>query len=175
MLQGRLFSYGDAQRYRLGVNHWQIPVNQPKGVGIENICPFSRDGQMRVVDNNQGGGTHYYPNNHGKFDSQPEYKKPPFPTDGYGYEYNQRQDDDNYFEQPGKLFRLQSEDAKERIFTNTANAMEGVTDDVKRRHIRHCYKADTEYGKGVAKALGIDINSIDLETENDETYENFEK
>ncbi len=36
---------------------------------------------MRVVDNNQGGGTHYYPNNHGKFDSQPEYKKPPFPTD----------------------------------------------------------------------------------------------
>lgn len=175
MLQGRLFSYGDAQRYRLGVNHWQIPVNQPKGVGIENICPFSRDGQMRVVDNNQGGGTHYYPNNHGKFDSQPEYKKPPFPTDGYGYEYNQRQDDDNYFEQPGKLFRLQSEDAKERIFTNTANAMEGVTDDVKPRHIRHCYKADPEYGKGVAKALGIDINSIDLETENDETYENFEK
>ena len=55
MLQGRLFSYGDAQRYRLGVNHWQIPVNQPKGVGIENLCPFSRDGQMRVVDNNQGG------------------------------------------------------------------------------------------------------------------------
>ncbi|MGT2377683.1 catalase [Staphylococcus aureus] len=50
MLQGRLFSYGDAQRYRLGVNHWQIPVNQPKGVGIENICPFRRDGQMRVVD-----------------------------------------------------------------------------------------------------------------------------
>ncbi len=40
-------------------------LNQPKGVGIENICPFSRDGQMRVVDNNQGGGTHYYPNNHG--------------------------------------------------------------------------------------------------------------
>ncbi|MCP8592604.1 catalase, partial [Acinetobacter baumannii] len=36
MLQGRLFSYGDAQRYRLGVNHWQIPVNQPTGVGIEN-------------------------------------------------------------------------------------------------------------------------------------------
>ncbi len=52
--------------------------------------------------------------------------------------------------------------------------MEGVTDDVKRRHIRHCYKADPR-DEGVAKALGIDINSIDLETENDETYENFEK
>lgn len=51
--------------------------------------------------------------------------------------------------------------------------MDGVSEDVKRRHIRHCYKADPEYGEGVAKALGIDINSINLETESDETYENF--
>ena len=127
---------------------------------------------MRFLDNNQGGGPHYYPNNQGIYESQPEHKKPPFPTDD-GYEYNYRQDDDNYFEQPGKLFRLQSEDAKERIFTNTANAMDGVSKDVKVRHIRHCYKADPEYGKGVAKALGIDINQIDLETNQDETYENF--
>ena len=172
MLQGRLFSYGDAQRYRLGVNHWQIPVNQPKGVGIENMCPFSRDGQMRFLDGNQGGGPHYYPNNKGAYQSQPEYKTR-IPVDGDGYEYNQRQDDDNYFEQPGKLFRLQSDDAKERIFTNTANAMDGVSEDVKHRHIRHCYKADPEYGKGVAKALEIDINDVDLEGTNDETYENF--
>lgn len=128
---------------------------------------------MRFLDNNQGGGPHYYPNNQGVYDSQPEFKKPSFPVDGDGYEYNFRQDDDNYFEQPGKLFRLQSDDAKERIFTNTANAMDGVTEDVKVRHIRHCYKADPDYGKGVAKALGIDINQIDLETEEDETYENF--
>ena len=74
VLQGRLFSYGDAQRYRLGVNHWQIPVNQPKAVGVENLCPFSRDGQMRVLDDNQGGGPHYYPNNQGVYASQHEYK-----------------------------------------------------------------------------------------------------
>ena len=172
MLQGRLFSYGDAQRYRLGVNHWQIPVNQPKGVGIENMCPFSRDGQMRFLDGNQGGGPiiiqiiKVFTNHNLNI-------KPAFPVDGDGYEYNQRQDDDNYFEQPGKLFRLQSDDAKERIFTNTANAMDGVSEDVKHRHIRHCYKADPEYGKGVAKALEIDINDVDLEGTNDETYENF--
>ena len=63
------------------------------------------------------------------------------------------------------MFRLQSDDAKERIFTNTANAMDGVSED------RHCYKADPEYGKGVAKALEIDINDVDLEGTNDETYE----
>ena len=55
----------------------------------------------------------------------------------------------------------------------TRNAMDGVSEDVKHRHIRHCYKVDPEYGKGVAKALEIDINDVDLEGTNDETYENF--
>ena len=163
MLQGRLFSYGDAQRYRLGANHWQIPVNQPKGVGVENICPFSRDGQMRILDNNQGGRPHYYPNSEGAFEDQPQYKKPPLEVEGTAYEHNFREDDDNYFEQPGKLFRLQSPEQQERMFVNTANEMEGTTLEVQHRHIRHCYKADENYGKGVAVALGIDIADVDLE------------
>ncbi|CAM5351517.1 catalase [Streptomyces hirsutus] len=49
MLQGRLFSYGDAQRYRLGVNHHQIPVNAAKNP----VNTYHRDGGMRV-DGNQG-------------------------------------------------------------------------------------------------------------------------
>lgn len=156
MLQGRLFSYGDAQRYRLGVNHWQIPVNQPKGVGVENICPFSRDGAMRFLDGNQGGQTHYYPNSYGAHQSQPEYKRPPLEIEGGAYEYDFREDDDNYFEQPGKLFRLQSPEQQQRIFQNTANEMQGTTDEVKRRHIKNCYQADVNYGTGVAKALGME-------------------
>lgn len=160
MLQGRLFSYGDAQRYRLGVNHWQIPVNSPKAA--TNVCPFSRDGQMRI-DGNQGGGINYYPNSYEAHQSQPEYKKPSLELEGELYEHDFREDDDNYYEQPGKLFRLQSPEQQQRIFQNTANEMQGTTDEVKHRHIRNCYKADSDYGKGVADALGIDINSVDLE------------
>ncbi|MEX5942225.1 catalase [Mammaliicoccus sciuri] len=160
MLQGRLFSYGDAQRYRLGVNHWQIPVNSPKAT--TNVCPFSRDGQMRI-DGNQGGGINYYPNSYEAHQSQPEYKKPSLELEGELYEHDFREDDDNYYEQPGKLFRLQSPEQQQRIFQNTANEMQGTTDEVKHRHIRNCYKADPDYGKGVADALGIDINSVDLE------------
>ncbi|WP_239748165.1 MULTISPECIES: catalase [unclassified Mammaliicoccus] len=160
MLQGRLFSYGDAQRYRLGVNHWQIPVNSPKAA--TNVCPFSRDGQMRV-DGNQGGGINYYPNSYEAHQSQPEYKKPGLELEGELYEHDFREDDDNYYEQPGKLFRLQSPEQQQRIFQNTANEMQGTTDEVKHRHIRNCYKADPDYGKGVADALSIDINSVDLE------------
>ncbi|MGK9044457.1 catalase [Mammaliicoccus vitulinus] len=160
MLQGRLFSYGDAQRYRLGVNHWQIPVNSAKGAA--NVCPFSRDGQMRV-DGNLGAGVNYYPNSYEAHESQPEFKKPGLAVEGELYEHDFREDDDNYYEQPGKLFRLQSPEQQQRIFQNTANEMQGTTDEVKHRHIRNCYKADPDYGKGVADALGIDINSVDLE------------
>jgi len=155
MLQGRLFSYGDAQRYRLGVNHWQIPVNYPKNA--KNFHPYHRDGAMRV-DSNLGGGPHYEPNSYGALQDQPDLQEPPLELSGEAAAaWDFRQDDDNYYEQPGKLFRLQSEEEKERIFANTARELEGTTDQVKLRHIGQCYKADTEYGEGVAKALGFSL------------------
>ena len=58
MLQTRLFSYGDAQRYRLGVHHHQIPVNAP--LGVKHPHSFHRDGLMRV-DGNLGSELHYEP------------------------------------------------------------------------------------------------------------------
>ena len=99
MLQGRLFSYGDAQRYRLGVNHYQIPVNKP-------TCPyhaFHRDGAMRV-DGNYGGTKHYEPNSYGEWQEQPKAKEPPLELDGTAYAHNFRDDDEDYFTQPGDLF-----------------------------------------------------------------------
>src|SRR5699024_4135828 len=83
MLQGRLFAYGDAQRYRLGVNHHQIPVNAPKNL----VHSFHRDGQMRV-DGNHGARTHYEPNSFGEWQEQPEYKEPPLALYGDAYQWN---------------------------------------------------------------------------------------
>ncbi len=160
MLQGRLFSYGDTQRYRLGVNHWQIPVNYPRAVA--NLCPFSRDGQMRV-DGNLGSQTNYYPNSYGHNMDQPQYKKPALPLQGSVYEHDFREDDTNYYEQPGKLFNLLSSEEQHRLFINTANEMHSVTDEVKHRHIRNCYLADPAYGQGIATALNIDIDTVNLE------------
>lgn len=160
MLQGRLFSYGDAQRYRLGVNHHQIPVNQPK-------CPvnsFHRDGAMRV-DGNRGRKLHYGPNSYGEWEDQPDYKDPSQPIHGNGNRWDFRADDDNYFEQPGKLFNLINDDEKQRLFENTARNMEGVEKFIKVRHITHCYKADPEYGKGVAKAMDISMDDVDVTAE----------
>ena len=157
MLQGRLFSYGDAQRYRLGTNHHLIPVNAAR-------CPvhgYSRDGQMRV-DDNYGSTPGYEPNSYGAWEAQPEYKNPPLAIEGAADIWDFREDDDNYYEQPGKLFRLMTTDEQQRLFENTARAMGDAPKMIKTRHIGNCYKADPAYGEGVAAALGIPMSDVEL-------------
>ncbi|MFR9603499.1 MAG: catalase [Rikenellaceae bacterium] len=152
MLQGRLFSYGDAQRYRLGVNHNQIPVNKPR-------CPmhaYHRDGQMRV-DGNYGSTIGYEPNSYGEWSDSPELKEPPLKIMGDAYNYNEREYDDDYYTQPGDLFRLMSREQQQVLCENTARAMGDSELFVKQRHVRNCHRADEAYGKGVAMALGISL------------------
>jgi catalase len=154
MLQGRLFSYGDAQRYRLGVNHHLIPVNASR-------CPFHsfhRDGAMRV-DGNHGSTLGYEPNSYGEWKQQPEFAEPPLNLEGGADHWNHREDQD-YFSQPGMLFRLMGPDQQLALFGNTARAMGDAPKEIKLRHIGNCLKADPAYGQGVADALGILIDEI---------------
>lgn len=156
MLQGRLFSYGDAQRYRLGVNHHQIPVNAPK-------CPFHsfhRDGQMRV-DGNKGATLHYEPNSYDEWQEQPKYKEPPLAIHGPADHWSFREDDDDYYTQPGLLFRLMNAEQQQALFANTARAMGDAPKEIKLRHIGNCLKADPAYGQGVADALGLSVDEIE--------------
>ena len=151
MLQGRLFSYGDAQRYRLGVNHHQIPVNRPRHAPAN---PSHRDGQMRV-DGNHGSTIGYEPNSYGAWQEQPAYREPPLELSGAADAWNFREDDADYYTQPGKLFRLMSPAQQQVLFENTARAMGDAPEFIKRRHIENCLKADPAYGRGVADALGL--------------------
>ena len=147
MLQSRLFSYGDAQRYRLGVNHHQIPVNAPR-------CPFNsyhRDGAMRV-DGNKGATIGYEPNSKGEWQEQPDFSEPPLAIEGAAAHWNHRADED-YYSQPGNLFRLMTPEKKQLLFDNTARSVGGASKEIQRRHIDNCSKADPAYGAGVAAAL----------------------
>jgi len=149
MLQARLFSYGDTQRYRLGINFNHIPVNAPR-------CPFHsyhRDGAMRT-DGNLGATKTYQPNSEGLWDDQPDFAEPPLPIEGVADRYDHYADDDHY-EQPGDLFRLMTEQQQQALFDNTARALKGAAVDIQQRHIDNCTKADPAYGAGVAAALGI--------------------
>lgn len=150
MLQGRLFSYGDAQRYRLGVNHSLIPVNAPK-------CPFNafhRDGAMRT-DANYGSTLGYNPNSYDTWTEQPQFAEPQLGLDGNADHWDFHKDDDDYYSQPRALFRLMTPAQKDALFGNTARAMGDAPEFIKLRHIEHCTLCDPEYGAGVRKALGL--------------------
>lgn len=147
MLQGRLFSYGDTQRYRLGVNYHQIPVNAAR-------CPvhsYHRDGAMRV-DGNYGATIAHAPNSEGEWQSQPDFAEPPLAINGAADHWNHREDGD-YFSQPGALFRLMTPAQQQVLFENTARAIAPASDQVKERHVANCTKADMAYGEGVARAI----------------------
>jgi catalase len=151
MLQARLFSYGDTQRYRLGVNFNHIPVNAPK-------CPFHsyhRDGKMRI-DGNLGGTTSFHPNSAGLWENQPDFAEPPMSIEGDAAHWDHRVEDDHW-EQPGDLFRMMTPAQQQALFDNTARAMGDAQLHVKQRHVANCTRADPRYGAGVAKALGIRV------------------
>jgi len=155
MLQGRLFSYGDAQRYRLGVNHHLIPVNKPR-------CPFHsfhRDGAMRV-DGNHGSTLGYEPNSYGEWQEQPDFAEPQLGLEGAAAHWNHRDDNDDYYSQAGNLFRLMRPEQQQALFENTSRAMGDAPEEIKIRHIGNCLKADQTYGEGVAKAMDIPKDKI---------------
>ena len=68
--------------------------------------------------------------------------------------------DDDYYSQPGCLFRLMTADKKKLLFANTARAIGGAPREIQIRHIGNCLKADPAYGKGVADALGIPLSEV---------------
>ncbi|MBN7123021.1 catalase [Erwinia billingiae] len=147
MLQGRLFSYGDAHRYRLGVNHHQIPVNAPK-------CPFHnyhRDGAMRV-DGNSGNGATYEPNSFNVFQEQPDYSEPPLSLEGAADHWNHREDED-YFTQPRALFNLIGEEEHQRMFKRIAGELIQIPVFIQQRQIALFHQVDPAYGAGVEQAL----------------------
>jgi catalase len=133
------------------VNHHHIPVNAPR-------CPFHsyhRDGAMRT-DGNMGATIGYNPNSYGQWAEQPDFAEPPLALDSAADHWNHRADDD-YFSQPGALFRKMKSDERARLFENTARSIGGATHDVQLRLIAHCRAADPAYGDGVARALGIEV------------------
>jgi catalase len=160
MLQGRLLSYPDAHRYRLGVNYEQLPVNK---------CPFAvnnyeRDGAMRL-DGNGGSTPNYSPNSFDDIYADESYKEPALTLDttvADWYDRNGAGEDDHYT-QPGWLYkRVLSEDDRKSLVSNIVGAMRGITglkrDLIINRQLCHFFRADIELGSRVAQGLGVTID-----------------
>ena len=151
MLQGRLFAYADAHRYRVGVNHNQLPINRPR-VEVNN---YQRDGFM-ATGSNGGRSVYYEPNSFDGPKEAPEAKIKPFEVSGVVEQV--AYDSDDHYTQAGDLYRLMSEDERTRLVANIVASMKGVEkEEIKIRQIQHFYKADPEYGARVAEGLGLTV------------------
>lgn len=159
MLQARLLAYQDAHRYRVGVNHNQLPVNAPRCPvnhyqrdGAMAGCPFHVDGKHN--SNVQGSGANFYPNDRadqGEPVPVPSVQAPPLyisPAAMKAYD----QSDADYHSQAGDLFRLMNDSQKQQLAGNIAGGLRHANINVQERMLAQFAKADPDYAARV-KAL----------------------
>ena len=140
MLQVRIFSYLDAQNYRLGVNHNHLAVNRAR---CPIFCPQHRSGKMSIGEIRDANfNPDHTPGN---------MMEPPLPLEGPAHRPVPREPDD--YTQPGNLFRLFNAEQRQRLFSNIARAMQGVPEDIVEKQIEHFSRCDPAYGSGVREAL----------------------
>ncbi len=159
MLQGRLFAYGDTQRYRLGINHSQLPVNAPR-------CPFatsSKDGLMQnghyaieraYEPSSLPGG--YKEVSHAR-ENKLDLSKLEEEFSAYAYDF--RELDSDYYTQAGDLFNLMSKEEQERTCQNIVDSMQGVPEQIVKRQLEHFNKANAHYGARVKELWQIKTNA----------------
>ena len=151
MLQGRLFAYADAQRYRLGVNHTQLPVNAPKAATVDH---YGRDG-LHATRYGSRQDKNYEPNSYAGPAQTGQALAAPLAVDGWTgtHEAPAHTKDDDFF-QAGELYRLMSADEKDRLVANIAGGLSQVTrDDVIEKNLAHFHAADADYGRRVEEAV----------------------
>lgn len=150
MLQGRLFSYPDTQRYRLGVNYNALPINRP----IVDVNNGYRNGSMRFDDN--GGDTpNYEPSNFTVPTQTNIIDEPALKIDGDAARYEYETEDNNDFAQAGALYNVMSAEEQDDLIANLAASMVGVPKKILKLQLEHFFKADKTYGEKLAKTLGI--------------------
>lgn len=159
MLQGRLLSYPDAHRYRLGVNYEHIPVNKCPYM----VANYQRDGSMQVGDNG-GANTNYRPNSFDEIVADENYKEPAIKVESNTAAwFDRNENDDDHYSQPGILFRnAMSKQDRENLISNIVSSMSGICgeqkDQIINRQICHFFRVDIQLGMAVAKGLGISID-----------------
>ena len=154
MLQGRLFSYSDTHRHRLGVNYQSIPVNCP--FATQHSCmrgSYQRDGNM-VVDGNKGNAPNYFPNSFGGPVPDVSGAATWNPEKSSGDVMRVETGGEDNFTQCGLLFRnVLCPGARERLTDNIANNLVNAQDFIQQRAIANFAAADANYGRMIREKI----------------------
>lgn len=149
MLQGRIFSYPDAQRYRIGTNYHLLPVNRARS----EVNTYNVAGAMNS-DTYKNGAAYYEPNSYSDSPKEDKsYLEPDLALDGAAQRYAPL--DDDFYTQPRALFNLMNDNQKAQLFSNIAASMDGVEKSIIDRALAHFEKISPDYANGVKKALGL--------------------
>ena len=151
MLQGRLFSYPDTHRHRLGANYQQIPVNRAKSL----VFNQQRDGPM-TVNENGGSAPNFDPNSAGGAFSvavdPARATENRYPLNGVvGRHAISLKDAD--FIQAGRLYEIQSSEAKARMVSNIVGHLSGAKPHIRARQLAHFKRANSEMGKRIEQGI----------------------
>ena len=149
MLQARISSYPDAQRYRVGTHYEMLPVNRP----IVEVNTYNLDGSMNF-EIKEPTKAYYEPNSFDGAVEDKSYAEPAFAIGDYADRYDHRVGNDD-FSQPRALFLLMDDNQKEQLFSNIKDAMCCVPRNIIDRQIALFEKVHPDYAAGVKKALGI--------------------
>ncbi|HJE02510.1 Vegetative catalase [Aliarcobacter thereius] len=149
MLQARIFSYPDAQRYRVGTHYEMLPVNRP----ISEVNTYNLDGSMNF-EIKEPSKAYYEPNSFDGAVEDKSYAEPDLEVGNIAQRYDHRVGNDD-FSQPRALFLLMNDNQKNQLFNNIKDAMNGVPQDIINRQLELFEKVHPDYANGVKKALGI--------------------
>nr|ABS85194.1 catalase [Protaetia brevitarsis] len=151
MLLGRIFSYGDTHRHRLGANYLQLPVNCPY-----KVRSYLRDGPQAI--NNQGGAPNYHPNSFGGPTNDPRAKvlSPPFHVSGEAKRYDVGKED-NFSQATVFYQRTLNEEERQRLVSNIVGSLTNAADFIQKRAVENFSKVDASLGKRIAEGLRTQI------------------
>lgn len=149
MLQARIFSYPDAQRYRVGVHYQQLEVNKP----IVEVNNYYVGGTMNNGSYAQEKSAYYEPNSFGGPVESAKFAEPDLAIGDIAQRFSHREHYADYYTDARALYKILPADEKDRLYSNIAESMEGVKDEIVQRAISHFEQIDPEYAKGVKAAL----------------------
>jgi len=150
MLQGRLFSYPDTHRHRVGANVNQIPINCPYRARVLNQ---QRDAPQSY--NNQGKRENYEPNSTNPMSFTSHAANTALPVRGQIGRYKPAHPNDD-FAQPGTLYRkVLKEDERTALVNNVIDHIKNAKKHLQERQVKNFYRCDPEYGNRIAEGLGI--------------------
>jgi catalase len=155
MLQGRLFSYLDTQRYRIGPNFQQLPINRP-------ISPVNSYNQNGPMDTRETYGEYNYQPNRAPntFAEDRAFDYSPVELGATTVHQPIRIKDE--YRQAGELYRSYSKQDQDDLITNLVGDLSQVTNpDIVLEMVSHFYKADVNYGTRLAEALHLDVHQVE--------------